>query len=75
MAVGSQQYRAGPAETLHVDYVAYAVARLAIPDAPPPTRTLEEQMVIRVPGVRLQEIVINVLCRKLRSHAVQPHCL
>ena len=67
VAVGAQQRLARLAESLLVHGMADAVARTAVPDSKPAAGAFQEEMVVRVFGVFLDQIVIDVLDRESPS--------
>ena len=71
VAVGTEQRRAGLAEPLHVNGVAHSVARPAVPDTETLTGTLQKDVIVRVSVIRLDQIVVHVLNRKLRLDPVK----
>ena len=75
MAVGAEQRLAGDPEALHVDGMAHPVPCSRIPDAEPPARAAQEDMVVRIAEVRLDQVVVHVLRRQLGPHAVEVHGL
>ena len=63
------------AEALHVDRMADAVARTAVPQPEAPAGAAQEQMVVGILVVGLQEVVVDVLRRQLGLDPLDPHRL
>jgi hypothetical protein len=58
-----------------VHRVADAVAGLGVPDAEAAAGAAQEQVVVGVAVVRLQQVVVDVLCRQLGLDSVELHRL
>jgi hypothetical protein len=73
MAVGADKRLTGPAEPLHVHWVADAVAGPAVPHAEATAGRPQEQMLLGVQVVGFEEVVVDVLRDDADLHAVDPH--
>ncbi len=75
MAIRTEQGFAGNSKMLHMNRVAYTVARPAEPETIFPAGTPEKEVVIRIFKIHLQEIMINILRRKICPDAWNVHRL
>jgi hypothetical protein len=75
MGIRSDERRAGPGEALHVQVVADAVPGTGVVDAVSGGEALQEAVVVRVLEVELDDVVVNVLDRKIDLDAVDAHPL
>ena len=73
VAVGAHQRLARFAESLLMHRMAHAVAGPAEPEAKPPARAFEKQVVVGILGVFLNQVVIDVLHRQLGADPIQLH--
>ena len=75
MAVRADERQARLAEALHMDRVADAVARTAVPHAEAPTGAAQEQVLVRIHVIVLDEVVIDVLRREPDLDPLDAHRL
>ena len=75
VAIGPDERQARLAEALHVDGVADAVTRAAIPDAEPPAGATQEQVLVGVQVVVLNEVVVDILRGEPNLHLLDAHGL
>src|SRR5699024_2189907 len=75
MTVGAEKCLARNRQLLHMHRMAHAVARPAVMHPEFPGGAPQEYVVVRVTVIVLDQVVIHVLCRNLRSHPVHIHRL
>jgi hypothetical protein len=75
MGIRPDERRAGPGEALHVQVVTDAVPGTGVVDAVSGGEALQEAVVVRVFEVELDDVMVNVLDRKIHLDAVHAHPL
>lgn len=75
MAVAAEECRAGTAEVLCVNWVAYTVPGRRVEDAELGRSLAEEPVVVGIPLVSLKEVVIYVNDARPGQDRVDPKCL
>lgn len=65
----------GPAEPRHMDGMADAIARAAVPHAEAAAGRAQEQVLVRIHVIGFDQVMVDVLHRQLYPHAIEAHRL